>query len=622
MLCAMVAVLLLAFALSVGGLMSHPIWIDELYSLAHMGVFEPPYDFAQVYDSLSAKSPNQLPLYYWLGALWAQAVGWTQAAMRALSLLLGMLTLALLYRFGADALDRRTGFFAALLLGTSVFALIYFAFLRNYALLLLLAALNGWLYWRLLNAQHTSPAALALFSLSSALLLYTHYLSLVWIASLLLHALICARQGGYWRRIVLGVAGGFLLFLPILPSFVQGIRYSTERQHQWNDSSSSLELLPAFIELLSNGAPVLLLLAGMLFVAAQRKLPDSGSGKLLLLLAIQLALMVLADSLINLVWLRRMRYFLMLWLPACIVIAYCISAWSHWKAIFSVGILLWLAAGLRFQQSARVFDFAEGYFLPAESPPLQKLSPLFANAMRPQDFLLAASDTDTLNNIRRMGKSIADYYLEALLNIDGFIFPSHLTGTDLRERFEDRVGNHPYLLFMRYEGAPAGLTRELTALAHSRYRRCEPDIPHQDFILQRYALAWMPCERGAYQPFAFENGIHIVDRYAVYQPAEAMLRAVIGWEVATSEHLKQYNVTAQVFDRGGNKVLQAPDRHLYDKVLKWQLIELPTEALLPGDYRLALILYERARSSKRVAGADLTSGDITDMPTLLRFTVE
>lgn len=618
---AMAFVLMLGFALGVNGLMRRPILIDEMYSLTHMGVFAPPFNMADVYESLTVKSPNQLPLYYWLGAFWGQAVGWSQAALRALSLLLGMITIALVYRFGSEAFSRRTGLVSALLLCTSVFVLVYLTLIRMYVLLLLLAALNGWLYWMLAYSRRFTRVKLGLFALSSALLLYTHFLSLVWLASFALHHLLFVRQFRRFWPLVLGWALGWLLFMPVLPAFVRGLQYSHDRSTALNDTSSTLDLIPAFIELLANGAPVLILLAVIPLILAVRRSRNSAAIKLVILLLLQLALMLLADALINLAWLSRMRYFLMLWIPACIVLAYCISAVPNWKVIGVLALLLWLAAGLRFYQSSRVLVFADGVGATATYPPLQHIVPQLAEVARSEDFLLGMADREYVNNTIRMGKSIADYYLEALLDIEGDFLPRRLTGEALRQRFDSGGGKHPDLLLLYDSDEQPAALNELSGLIGERYTLCEPRAASVGMSVERYVLRSLPCDR-AYRPIEYENGIRVVDSFALYNADAQSVGATIGWEVPDVEQLYRYNVSIQIQTLDGTRVSQAPDRHFYDDVLKWYQVDMSTEGLPPGEYRVVVIVYSREQSSARVQGVDMTSGELGDMLSILEFTIE
>ena len=104
----MVLILLLAFAFGLLGLNADVIWADELSSLAHMGAFDPPHTPMQVLESISLRARDHVPLYFILGAGWSHLVGWSQFAMRYLSLLAGVAMIAAFYRYAYDTIDQRT----------------------------------------------------------------------------------------------------------------------------------------------------------------------------------------------------------------------------------------------------------------------------------------------------------------------------------------------------------------------------------------------------------------------------------------------------------------------------------------------------------------------------------
>ena len=123
-----------------------------------------------------------------------------------------------------------------------------------------------------------------------------------------------------------------------------------------------------------------------------------------------------------------------------------------------------------------------------------------------------------------------------------------------------------------------------------------------------------------YAPISFENGIVIVDKFGKYDPDNNQVRVVTGWEIADEQQLDQYNVSIQIITPDWQMRKQV-DRHLYNRIVKWNEVELPTEGLEPGDYRLVVILYDRFTNEK-VQGTDLTSGETSGILPILTFTIE
>ena len=138
---ALVAILLIAFAARAALLDARSIWFDEGYSvwLARMPL-----------DEMVRNTARDLhpPLYYAALHVWRLVVGEGEYALRFLSVLMGVLAVAVTYRFGRALGGERAGVIAALLLAISRFAIGWSQQLRMYELALLLATLALWLAYR------------------------------------------------------------------------------------------------------------------------------------------------------------------------------------------------------------------------------------------------------------------------------------------------------------------------------------------------------------------------------------------------------------------------------------------------------------------------------------------
>ena len=129
-----------------------------------------------------------------LGVYWVKLVGVTEGATRWLSALCTMLTLALVYRLGADLFDRRTGLYALFLLGTAPFAMFYMHEFRPYAALALVTAglLLSFLRW----VRRPRFGYALLFVLFGVAALQTHYFAAYVLAGLVFTFAILVR----WDR--------------------------------------------------------------------------------------------------------------------------------------------------------------------------------------------------------------------------------------------------------------------------------------------------------------------------------------------------------------------------------------------------------------------------------------
>src|SRR3954452_17947167 len=116
------------------------------------------------------------PLYFALAWLWAHVFGDSEAGLRSLSALFGVLTVPVAYLIGRDICSRRAGVIAAAFAAFSPALIWYSQEARSYALMVLLCALSLLFFVRALG--ETRPRPYALWALAVALALLTHYFSL------------------------------------------------------------------------------------------------------------------------------------------------------------------------------------------------------------------------------------------------------------------------------------------------------------------------------------------------------------------------------------------------------------------------------------------------------------
>lgn len=196
-------------------LADHSLWLDELFSLkyAHFGL---PDLLTEV-----ASSDNHPPLYYALLHFWVQAFGASEFALRSLSAVFGVLSVAFVYKLGSLLYSERIGLLAAAVLALSKFSIYYSQDARMYSLLPLLATVSVYYFWKLLH--NPGWGNVLLYVAATVLLLYTHgygvfvvvaqnaYLLGLWLLGI--HRELALKP----IRWVALQAGVFALFLPWLP---------------------------------------------------------------------------------------------------------------------------------------------------------------------------------------------------------------------------------------------------------------------------------------------------------------------------------------------------------------------------------------------------------------------
>ncbi len=616
---AMPALLLIAFALGALKLNADNLWLDELYSLSNMGVFEHPYRLTEVIDSLNKYSPNHVPLYFFVGGQWARLVGWGQLPMRYLSLLFGILFVAGTYRFAADAFNRATATLAALLLTTSGFVLLYFHEIRMYSLMLLLAVVHSWLYWRLATRERASWRAWLLFIITASALLYSHVFAAFFFLGLGLQHLIFAARIKRWRQILLAWVISALTFLPYLPRYLQGALAEQTIASLQETALSPPEIASGLAHIIVNGVELLWL---PLLALAGLALWQGRAPKIMRFLVIwagTVLSLILFNEFFPLIDRLRFRFFLASMPFFAIICAHFLLALGRMRLVAAAFLLIWIAGGLHIYGLGDSWSYAGRNSLFVDIPPLYQYADALSGKSKKLDKALGFSRSKFVDWPLRHGKSIADYYFGALLKLEHAFIITEAPLSNLPDTIEDWIDDHPYLLLAYEPGDKPVIFDDVLGAIQASYTRCKVIVDQEKVFVQRYVDESISCDR-QYQPIHYDNGIKLVDRFGDYDSDRESLRLVTGWEVAHEAQLEQYNVSIQVLTADGSKIRQAGDRHLYDDILKWHEVEMSTAGLPPGDYQAVIILYDRFSKAKAI-GREHTTGETGAMQTILNFSV-
>lgn len=213
------AVLLLAALLRFARLDAQSLWYDEGVS-----AFMTTRNAAEI--ARAAAADIHPPLYYWLLAAWAAVFGPGELALRGLSALLSVASVAVLVGLGTRLFDRRVGLLAGLLLAVSPLAVQYGQEVRMYALAGFLATSSTLQVVRFI--ERPSLAQGAIYGALAVALIYTHYYGVLVLAvhQLCVWSWIVVRR----RREALSPwsAGSLLvvlLYLPWLPNALRQTGY-------------------------------------------------------------------------------------------------------------------------------------------------------------------------------------------------------------------------------------------------------------------------------------------------------------------------------------------------------------------------------------------------------------
>ena len=156
------------------------LWLDEASTLTFAR-----QSVTQVWGSLSSGEFNP-PLFYWLEHAML-TFGESEAVLRFIPAILGILTIPVFYFIGGEILDRNTGIVGAALLAFSPFQIFYSQEARAYAPMLFFFSLAFYFFLRLLRSWGRRDALL--FGAFSALAFWTHFYAFVPILALFIFAL-------------------------------------------------------------------------------------------------------------------------------------------------------------------------------------------------------------------------------------------------------------------------------------------------------------------------------------------------------------------------------------------------------------------------------------------------
>ncbi len=221
------AILAVGLALRLFHLGVQSLWYDEGYSVYLAGK-----SLAQL--TWETANDIQPPLYYYLLHFWLRAFGTSEAAVRSLSLLFGVISLPLFYLLARRLFDERTGWLAAGLAALSPLYLWYAQETRMYTLLVALTLASSYLLWLALAETETAARRRlwAGWAVATALALYTHYFAaFILVFQVAYVILVWGRRAKAvpWREPLVALIAVGLAYAPWLP-FLLG-RYESDTSY-------------------------------------------------------------------------------------------------------------------------------------------------------------------------------------------------------------------------------------------------------------------------------------------------------------------------------------------------------------------------------------------------------
>ncbi len=210
---AIIPIMLLALAARVAGISSRPLWYDEAFSV----LFAEKGPAAMLFGTLSsatASAAEEHPLaYYTLLWAWMRAFGESPIAVRALSIIPGLIVVLVVYVLARRLFGSTAAAVAGTIAAISPFQVHFSQEVRMYILMSLWLMLATYAYWR---ATETSGWSWwAVFAVCAALAQYSHNLAAFYLVPLAAWPLLTRNWRAAGRVLVAGCAA-LLLYAPWL----------------------------------------------------------------------------------------------------------------------------------------------------------------------------------------------------------------------------------------------------------------------------------------------------------------------------------------------------------------------------------------------------------------------
>lgn len=238
------------------------LWLDELISVFSSSPSQSFSDIIRHYQGDPHPPGFFLILHYWL-----KVFGWNEFSARFLPALIGSLSILSVYFLGKECHNKNTGLIASTIVAFNHFNLYYSQEVRPYILLFLAASLSYTFFIRGLKKQNWKT--LILYSLSSALLIYSHYYSLFILLSQVIYFLYhIIFEENIFRPKLLKFFGFSavivtLLYAPWLPTLLK----MTARKSHWIKKPPKPDFfITLFDDAFGNEPYLVLLFSGLLLV--------------------------------------------------------------------------------------------------------------------------------------------------------------------------------------------------------------------------------------------------------------------------------------------------------------------------------------------------------------------
>ncbi len=604
----LIPLLLVTTWLGARGLNADPFWLDEVWSAynaggAHTGPLSP----AELWTRNAIENPRNAVGYHLLLSGWGALVGWTPFATRASSLLIGVLAVAWTYRLGRDLASPVAGLTAAMVVGTSAFYVYFLHELRTYTLSVLLTVVTVWAYWRITETRTPSRWLYIGFLLAVAGILYTYYLAAVVIGMLSLYHLLFIPKTRQWWAIpaLIGIAG--ILFLPWLGAMFAGLELATGDDLLHTKSLDAGALIGNLAYYFSNG---IIPLAVIAMAFGLRK----GTRAAWFFALVSAALVIVANSRLQVIAAGRERYVLMLWPLIAVVCGIGFdNLWSFPGKALALPLLgVWALIGIHTSLGT---DFTRD--IPGAQPlPWDAVANVLSAEASAEDAVIVHAPVG--NWVWEITTS--DYYLHdvparftLLESLPG------ATAEELRESEREFVDGAPQVwLGLDKRIPPAPVLAELVETLSEDFVSCGTvfDSPRMSLTLYMRKPAGFDPDSAVMR---FGDGVTLAYNSLLPEQASRILDMSLIWAISPNIPPYTYSVALHVVD-SENHLVEQQDYGLPVESLACRKSTIPLDDLPAGEYVLMAAVYGW-ENGERLPGTIATTGQHGDRLPIGTFTI-
>ena len=590
------ALILVAAALAIPQLDDLAIGLDGINSyVIASGLSVEPWTAEHVINHLYQTSPDQAPFYFVLLHYWGKLAGHSLAAARLIALYAGLLSLAMVYRLARDFISPPAGFFAGFVLLSNSFYAHYFAHIRYYTLVTFLSALIIWLYLRLVRRprppafRELAALALACYALASV-----HAFGLLLYVVLSIYHLLSAQKGRGWWQIASAALVGLALAAPQFSTMLTaGLSYASA--HHGPRSAEPVELYAAWLNVIGNGAPVLLVISGLGVFIGWRRGHLRGN-PLLPLFPLLVFAVGLSSAVSGIVSAGQMRYFLAgMPIVVCFIAAGLCALHRQRRWLGLLAAFLWLMQGAIFMQTADWEGLIQGRTWSYTHPPWHLVSRWARQSGESMPMATFGVSRLVLQKRATVPKDLESYWFG-----DHGIVSQRRTPDDLLRLDARFASQRPAYLALRqslddetYTVADIDLAMRQLGYSHCENQR----FPNQTAVA---VYRWISLACGTRQTATFETAIGSLLFHGAHEDAGRLF--VSGyWQAGRADSLAEHNLSFQLLDSDWKSHAQLDLSLLHMGELRQHIINVAHVA--PGEYRLVAIVYH-AESGERQAWQD------------------